>query len=60
VVAGSYTVGNLAPGRTATLRLEITALAGTPRGAVQSCLVTATSTASPSVADGVLARVTVS
>jgi hypothetical protein len=60
VTAGTYTVGNVAPGGTAALRLEVTPLAGAPRGAVQSCLVTATSTTSSSTADAVLGRVTVS
>ncbi len=58
VTAGTYTVGNVAPGGTAALRVEVTTQAGAAPGAVQSCLVTATSTATPSVADAVLARVT--
>jgi hypothetical protein len=60
VVAGSYPVPPVAPAGSATLRLVVTVGGAAARGAVLSCLVTATSTAEPTVADAVLARVTVS
>jgi hypothetical protein len=58
VTAGTYTVGTVAPGGTAALRVEVTTQAGAAAGAVQPCLVTATSTATTSVSDAVLARIT--
>jgi hypothetical protein len=60
VVGGTYTVGPLAPNGTAAVRLDVTPAAATRTGAVQSCLVTATSTSAAAVSDTVLARVTVS
>jgi len=60
VVNGTYTRSAVVPGGTAAVRLEVTSDATTASGAVQSCLLTVTSTSAPTVADAVLARVTVS
>ncbi len=60
VVGGTYTVSGVAPAGAAAVRLEITPAATMSAGAVQSCLVSVTSTSAPTVADAVLARVTVS
>lgn len=59
VTTGTYAVAGLAPGAAAALRAEVTVLAGARRGTVQSCLVTATSQSSGTVADAVLGRVAV-
>jgi hypothetical protein len=59
VVNGTYTVGGIPPGGTAAVRLEVTVGAGAPSGAVRPCPVTATSTSDTTMADTVLARVTV-
>lgn len=60
VVNGTYTVTGVAPGATRPIRLDVTTGSATPSGAVQSCLVTGTSTTAPTTVDAVLARVTVS
>ena len=60
VVNGTYAVTGVAPGGTRAVRLEVTAGSTTASGAVQACLVTGRSTSAASIADAVLARVTVS
>lgn len=60
VLNGTYTVGPVAPGSSAAVRLQVTVGAATPSGIVQSCPVTATSTHAAPLADTVLAKVTVS
>ena len=60
VQAGTYAVSGVVVGGTRAVRLEVTTGGSTASGTVQSCLVTVTSTAATTVADAVLATVTVS
>jgi N-acetylneuraminic acid mutarotase len=60
VTAGTYTVSSVAPGATRAIRVQITPAASTASGAVESCLVTTTSTSAAGTTDGVIAKLTVS
>jgi N-acetylneuraminic acid mutarotase len=59
VLAGTYRVTGVAPGGTRAVRLEVATGGSTPSGAMQSCLVSITSTSATALVDAVLGTVTV-
>jgi len=60
VVAGTYALGNVAPGATVDITLRVTIGAGVANGTTRSWLIDATSTGAGSAMDAVSARVTAS